>query len=256
MLDTESFEAVREDLARMEPARVRVPKHLVADTIAEARFVHRIACEDRDLLEGAGLAHGLIESLPTRCGALACANRQWRREKERAEHARAQWDVEARTGRRLRKRLASRYRWFFRGQERLLALVRGAARGRRQADLHQGLYALAALGRRFGHSLRHQGFDLQMLVDAERAAETLRQLYCDTQPGCGAMSPKDARDRAFTYLQEAIEDTQRCGRSVHWGSPARAACYGTRWLRRRIVGARRAGVSPDTVDSTAHSAAA
>jgi hypothetical protein len=44
---------------------------------------------------------------------------------------------------------------------------------------------------------------------------------------------KDLRDRAFTYMQMAVEKIRKCGKSVFWKSPQHAAKYASDYARRQ-----------------------
>jgi len=194
--------------------------------IQEAKDLYSWCLQDKDALLAVGLEAHWIDSLPTRTGALSGAETQWRLEFQAREEAERQWLEQSPAAFDFRDELVRWFRYAFRKQPRLLKLVSDIAEGHSTVDMIQDLKLLAALGQQNLTPLEHVHFDTTKLELAQTRAEELSRLLAETN-GERRIGNTDRvlRDKAYTYLKEAVDEIRECGKFVFFDNPTRYRGY-------------------------------
>lgn len=191
-----------------------IPVHIY---LQEAQNLRERANRDKDVLLGAGFDWSLVESLPTRIGALQVAESNWFNERDKREAAQLRWSQEAPEAYALRDRLLRSMRYAYRNDAALMAKVHEIAEGTSHADMLQDLSDIATLGRDFSAPLVAIKLDLAELDQAQdKAAELgvlLAQVVGDKTED---NQPRLVRDQAFTLLKQAVDEIRACGQYVFW----------------------------------------
>ena len=216
------------------------PENTVAPTVPvdvfvqEAENLYHWSQDDHVALEAAGLAPDLITKLPVRAGACREAQSLWIKERNMRQAADKNWMEQAPAAFELRDRLLHSFRYAFRNEAGLLGRVDEIAMGDTNADMVQDLNDLSALGK--------ANLDLLTAIGVTEAdldsAATLSDQMGDLLGACNGERKMDSiamltRDKAFTYLKQAMDEIRECGKYVFWRSPDRLDGYSSDYWRRK-----------------------
>ncbi|MCP4155831.1 MAG: hypothetical protein GY757_49355 [bacterium] len=213
--------------------RIKHPHHIpVGIYLQEAETLYHWVQEDLDSLTGVGLTPGLVEDLPTRCGALFEAEAIWQVSKKARSDTTKDWKTKSRQAYELREQLLSTFRFAFRKHPDLMKTVADIAKGNSNADIIQDLNDLAVLGRIEPALLEVAGFDLTLLELAAGISDEMASLLAEINCSRESLSlEKITRDQAFTHLKEGVDEIRECGRYVFRADKERFAGYRSRHLR-------------------------
>jgi hypothetical protein len=131
----------------------------------------------------------------------------------------------------------------YRKQSDILGRVQSIAEGTGDADMLQDLSDLAVLGRTYPEPLQKVKFDMTLLNQAETTRTALSSLLAVASGETSRdNTAKLNRDRAYTYLKEAVDEIREHGRYVFWRDTVRVKGYASEYVRRH----RGTGGSSDT----------
>lgn len=226
MSSTEDYNACLADIQAIKPEEVSTPNLPIDVFVQEAENLYHWCLTDRVPLGGAGLADGLIDNLPVRAGACREAQSLWMKERNTRQNAEQQWKDEAPAAFDLRDQLVHAFRYAFRKEPQLVSRVDEIAEGDSNADMVQDLNDLAKLGYANQALVTGVGVTPEMLGQAaelsDRMGDLLGAVNGERETDSEAMI---IRDRAFTYLKQAVDEIRNCGKYVFWRNPDRLKGY-------------------------------
>lgn len=213
--------------------KVLSPNMPVAVAVQEAEDLAVWSQHDRAALERVGLPWSLVEELPRRAGAARQAQSRWMAQRFAQEEARRRWKERAPGVFDLRDRLVHTFFYAFRRDPELIGRVRAIDAGEGAADVVQDLSDLVALGRNHLDLLQAVGFEPQNLEQAADLSEQAARLYAEGQADARTSDEAQLlRNRAYTYLKQAVDEVRAAGRYVFWRTPHRARGYASDYHRR------------------------
>jgi hypothetical protein len=220
------YDALLPSLTAIKPADVTAPNVPIDVFVQEAENLYHWCADDQQLLTRAGLDWNLVLSLPVRAGACREAQSRWIKERNTRQKSEQEWKEEAPAAFDLRDQLLHSFRFAFRKFDGLLSRVEEIAQGDTNSDMVQDLNDLAVLGKSNTDLLTAIQFDLTLLDAAADLSDRMGDLLGATN----GERKKDSeamqlRDRAFTYLKQAIDEIRECGRFVFWRNPDRLKGY-------------------------------
>ena len=190
--------------------------------------------DDKDKLVAAGLDWSLVEDMPVRAGALREAQSLWYKERFSREEAEKEWIEKSPAAYDLRNVLLHDFRHAFRKTPELTSRVRAIADGSGHADMIQDLNDLALLGKDHEELLTAISFDLTKLdlaaATAEEMATLLSQVSVDRAE---RNSERVIRDKAYTFLKQALDEVRACGQYVFWRDEDRLKGYVSQYHKNR-----------------------
>lgn len=199
----------------------------------EAETLYHWAIQDADALQSVGLTLEFIESLPVRVRLLREAEARWQLEYRANKAATAEWVAQSPLAYELRDNLLRAFRYAFRKDDGLLQRVADIADGSSHADMIQDLALLAALGEQQRTQLEAINFDITQLQQAATQAETMASLLARSSGDKLEGNPgKILRDKAYIYLQEAVDEIRECGKYVFYANDARLKGYTSGYFRK------------------------
>lgn len=218
--------------------------------IQEAMDLYHWSMDDKDLLLATGFDEQWLDALMVRAGALSEAEKRWRLANNLREVAEAEWMEKSPPAFAFRDELVHIFRYVFRKNSAVLSQVREIAEGATNVDMIQDLKMLAALGRQHTSTLEAAKFDIERLSAAETMAENIATLLAKTNGERLADHPdRVLRDRAYTYLKEAVDEVRDCGKYVFYKNPSRwkgyVSGYRAKW---RNAAEENAGADTATLD--------
>lgn len=200
--------------------------------LQEAENLYHWAKDDETQLQKAGIGE-YINDLPIRAGACREAQAIWNNSQNSKEEAEKIWKVESPKAYELRDELLHTFRFAFRKQDDLLIVVSKIAEGNGHADMIQDLNELAILGSSNIKLLQQINFDQNKLQIARTTSDEMANLLGIVN---GDRLNKDEnliiRNKAYTYLKEAVDEIRECGKYVFWKNTDRLKGYKSAYLSR------------------------
>lgn len=236
---TTALEALRPVLDAIAISDVRSPDQPVeiyfqeTDDLLQHIAVHGLA----EVLVDEGLEQHTLDSLPQALMAAREAQTAWTLVNERAK-PQEQRELE-KSGFALRAKVGKKARFSLRHNQAALAVLNQIFEGEGVADLVQDLDDLRMLlSHHAGTFARNRNFD------AVATASELGSLAASIRRGLSGfrVNPEQARavelrNRAWTHLDDLVDDVREAGRAATDGKVARG--FGSAYERRRRLGARR-----------------
>lgn len=203
--------------------------------------------DDQSALVAAGLDWNFVASLPVRAGACREAQSLWNKERNVRKKAEKDWKEQAPQAFDLRDQLVHTYRYAFRKDSTLLDRVEEIALGNTNADMVQDLNDLAVLGRNNPEPLQLIRFDITLLDRASQTADEMGELLGIVNGERETDSETMIiRDKAYTYLKQAVDEVRDCGKFVFWRNPERAQGYSSDyWQRKRSAATKETAKTED-----------
>jgi len=214
------------EIKALTPEKTAAPTVPVDVFVQEAENLYHWSQDDHVALEAAGLAPELITKLPVRAGACREAQSLWIKERNMRQQGEQDWKDQSPAAFDLRDHLLHAFRYAFRNEAGLLGRVDEIAQGDSNSDMVQDLNDLSALGKANLDLLTPIGITLVDLDGAATLADTMGNLLgiCNGE----RKSDSEAmiiRDKAYTYLKQAIDEIRECGKYVFWRNPDRCQGY-------------------------------
>ena len=210
----------------ISPESVVTPTVPVDVFVQEAENLFHWCTDDQEALANAGLDLNLITSLPVRAGACREAQSIWIKERNMRQEAEQQWKEQAPAAFDMRDRLIHAFRYAFRKDDGLLARVDEIAQGDTNSDMVQDLNDLSVLGIAHINLLMPVSITAIDLDNAAAMADHMADLLGATNGERREVSEAMiVRDKAYTYLKQAVDEIRECGKFVFWRNPDRLKGY-------------------------------
>ena len=226
MSSTTDYNELLPILVAMSPADILSPNIPIDVFVQEAENLYHWCPDDKDALIRVGLDWNLVISLPIRAGACREAQSLWTKERNTRQDAEEAWKKEAPAAFDLRDQLVHDFRFAFRKSDGLLSRVEEIAQGDTNSDMVQDLNDLATLGRANGDLLGKVGFDFSLIDKAASLSDRMGDLLGATNGERKEVSETmQIRDKAYTYLKQAVDEIRECGKFAFWRNPDRLKGY-------------------------------
>ena len=226
MSSTTDYNELLPVLKAMKPADVLTPNIPIDVFVQEAENLYHWCLDDQQALTKVGLDWNLATTLPSRAGACREAQSLWNKERNTREEAEQAWKEQAPAAFDLRDQLLHDFRFAFRKSEGLLKRVDEIAQGDTNSDMVQDLNDLATLGKANTGLLTPISFDLTRLDLAADLSDRMGDLLGATNGERKEVSETmQIRDKAYTYLKQAVDEIRECGKFAFWRNPERFKGY-------------------------------
>lgn len=234
MPSVEDLNKLWSEIQAIEMTRVMKPNMPVSLYIQEAEDLFLWCRDDQTALVKAGLNWDLACELPDRAAACRKAQTEWTKELKTPKPARKNWAEQVPTGLDLRNCLIHDFRFAFRNRDDILAQVVGISQGNSIPDLIQDLNDLSVLGNAHPELLNSIGFESEKLGTATSLAEQLSTLLGILNSETRKTNEiRIIRNKAFTYLKQAVGAVRECGQYVFWRNPERLIGYSSTYWKQK-----------------------
>ena len=247
MSSTDDYQAKIAEIEAIPAEQVRSPNMPVDVFLQEIENTHKWIQEDKVKMVSAGLDWTLVDDLPLRAGALREAQSLWFKERFSREEAEKEWNAKSPVAYDLRNSLLHHFRFAYRNDPVLSGRVAAIAEGSGHADMIQDLNDLSVLGKANPDPLTVIGFDPALLDEAAATSDEMATLLSQaTVVRADQNAERVLRDRAYTYVKQALEEIRNCGQYVFWRDEERLKGYVSQYHSRAR---RRAAAAPKTGDT-------
>jgi hypothetical protein len=234
MSSTTDYNELLPVFTEMNPADVLIPSIPIDVFVQEAENLYHWCPDDEDALIRVGLDWNLVTTLPIRAGACREAQSIWIKERNVRQDAEQAWKDEAPAAFDLRDQLIHDFRFAFRKSDGLLSRVEEIAQGDSNSDMVQDLNDLSTLGKANTDLLNPINFDLAKLDTAAEVSDRMGDLLGATNGERKEVSESMViRDKAYTYLKQAVDEIRECGKFAFWRTPERLKGYVSEFWQKR-----------------------
>lgn len=226
MTSTADFNELLSEIQAIRPENVLTPNIPIDVFVQEAENLYHWSKGDEQALTKVGLNWQLAVSLPVRAGACREAQSLWNIERNTRQEAEQAWKDEAPAAFAFRDQLIHDFRFAYRKFDSLLSRVDEIAQGDTNSDMVQDLNDLSLLGKTNPEPLMGINFEMPLLDTASDLADRMGDLLGATngerKEDSEAML---VRDKAYTYLKQAVDEIRECGKFAFWRTPERLKGY-------------------------------
>jgi hypothetical protein len=237
-MSNESYELKRMAIEAITNANE--PAIPVAIALQEAEDLYEWCQADQELLTRAGLDWNLVNDLPLRIGACRYIQSVWQKEFKSVEAAQKEWGEKSPAAFSLRDELLHHCFHAYRNIPDLLRKTQKIAEGAGNADMIQDLSDLSVLGKSSPEPLTKINVDMSLFDLAETTATAMADLLAKSN---GAKLTdnklKITRDKAYSYMKEAVDEIRHHGQYVFWRNEERKKGYASRFLQRKASKAKK-----------------
>ncbi len=234
MSSTSDYNELLSQIQSIPSVKALRPTMPVDVYLQEAEDLYLWCLADQDALIGAGLDVNLINELPVRAGACREAQSLWVLNRRMRKHTSVDWKLCLSEATDLRSRLLHAFRYAFRAHDDLLAGIGEIAKSNSRSAIVQDLNDLSVLGNSNLDLLKAIRMDVELL-------ETASLKSCQMSDMAGFINSarrrkseaKVIRNKAFTYLKEAIDPICHCGKYVFWQNPDRMKGYTSNYWKHK-----------------------
>ena len=234
MSNKDDYTASYDAFMAIPEEEVKSPGIPVDVALQESENLYLWCQEDIPLLIAAGLPEVVINAIPVRAGACREAQSLWVRERNTPNDAQHEWALRSEEAYALRDNLIHTFRYAYSNDEKLIARVVEITDGTGDDDMIQDLNDLSALGEKNPELLVLINFDVTLLATAATLSDELAVVLAaaNGEKERGNVA-KVNRDRAYTYLKQAVDEVKNCGRFVFWKNEARLKGYRNQYQNKR-----------------------
>lgn len=234
MSSAEDYQAKIAEIEAIADDQVKSPNLPVDVFLQEVENTVKWAQDDKDKLIAAGLDWTLVDDLPVRAGALREAQSLWYKVRFARKDAQKEWNEKSPDAYDLRDTLLHVFRYAFRNVPDLTSRINAIADGAGHADMIQDLNDLSLLGKDHTDLLTAVGFDLTLLdTAAATSTEMAALLSQSTVDRKKENVSRIIRDKAYTYVKQALDEVRACGQFVFWRDDARLKGYVSQYFKNR-----------------------
>ena len=233
MTNKECYELLLEKYIAIHKDDVKAPNLPIEIAISEALKLNKNAMQDKDRLTTTDIDVTLLDELETRAKGCKYAQILWDEVFKEKSDAEDEWKVLVPKAYDLRDTLLHYCRFVYRNDKELKNRIDRIADGNGHDDLVMDLANLANLGKGNPEPLAANTIDIALFDQAESMSNECGDLLARVHGARTAndTDAKDIRDRAYTYLKEAVDAVRAAGRFVFWRNEERIDLYASEYYR-------------------------
>jgi hypothetical protein len=234
MAGRSNLDALSDKLMAISKEEVREPDIPVNYSIEEALTLQGLAMKDKKELLIRKIDWQLVEGLRQRVLAYQEADTLYMVAQFGTGELAEKWKKAYNEAIAVREELVHGMLYAFDGNELLLDAVHSIMQGSSYSDLAHDHSELEGIGIKYKDLLDANGIDFKLVLRAGELKTILLDLLAQTNVEKMEKSPeKQMRDRAFTYMAQAVEKIRKCGKSVFWKDAQHVAHYASAYLRKQ-----------------------
>ncbi len=222
----ESYDRLLPTLLAYPKGKLQKPNVPVEELLGETEKTSVVIKEGRDILVNAGLNPEYIDNFDDRIGAYAIAAAKYVVLMDgNGGYGKDLNDLEG-PAHDLRREIMHNFRFAFRNNSEALKSLERISKGRSRKDMIFDFVSLIELAENYPEELDAINFDRGLLDQARESYENLKNLVAKITVSPKQISEvKDIRDRAYTYLNEALTAIKEHSQFVFWKDEAKLALY-------------------------------
>lgn len=252
-LSPETLKAVEDAVRAIPDSQVKNPTMPVVIYAQEATDLWRWVQTDKDQLLKNGCKVEYIDELPARIEVLRLSETQIG---HIVVNSRLEFQETIPKVMEFLKDIFRSCRFAYRNRPELLKRIRGVKTGSGYVYTVQDIRDIATLGKEHPEELVAMGFDLTKLDQAFEISSQMELLLADVNAESPTSPQRIFRDKAYTYVKEAVDEVRAHGQFVFYNNDARRVGYASEFLRkqrRRNSKTNKSDLPPTTTTATTSS---
>ena len=232
-MSEQDYDSKIEIINAIKDKNIKTPNMPVEIFLLEAEYLYQWCRDDKDDLIKAGLDWSIVNDLPIRAGALREAESIWFNEWFNQQEAQKIWNDKSLLAYDLRNEILHIMQFAYRKDIGLSQKATEIYEGNSHVDIIQDLNNVSILGKENSAPLKAVGMDLDLLDQAAAMAGEMTELLGRATVGEGDKSPACIiRNKAYTYLKEAVDEIRDYGQYIFWKNENRLTGYRSSYFRR------------------------
>lgn len=220
------FERILHEIKAIPNSEIIKPNIPIAIAVQEAKNLYRWCQHDKELLFKTGLHKKVLDDLQVRAEVCMEAQAIWMDDLMSKKDIEKKWKKVSVEAKNLKKELLHHYKHAYRNNHDRLYILKKVGRNGSNAHLIQSLNDLAVIGESDIKLLKKTNLDISLIAHARgmvrEAAKTLGKVNSIVP---SENVNKRLRDKAYTYLKNAVDEIRHHGKYVFWKNPERRIGY-------------------------------
>jgi len=232
-MNKEEYDLCAAEIEKVQNAAA--PNLPIPVMLQEAENLEHWVQEDKPLLIAVGLDWKVVDSINTRAGALRYLQGEWSTKFQSKDEAQKEWNLRSPEAYSLHDELIHHGLFAYRNMPDVLTKVQRIADGSGHADMIQDLTDLAALAKAYPAPLTAIGVDLALFDKAGVLSEEMADLLARANGSrMHSNVTVQTRNKAYTYLKEAMDEVRRCGQYAFWRNEERKRGYVSMYMKVKV----------------------
>lgn len=225
-MSQQDFTKIKEEILTIDDENIKKPNMPVGIALQEGEDLAEWIKPDLKKLYAAGLEEKYVSGLQVRIGACRYTQSIWSADYKAQKDAQKEWKTKSPEAYNLRDELVHEAFHATRKHPDLQEVVRNISEGSGHADMIQDLSSLKEFGDKYPDLFTKVGVDLSLFNKAGTLSEEMADLLAESNAdGSSPNENKILRDKAYTYLKEAVDEIRYHGQHVFWRNDGRKKGY-------------------------------
>lgn len=226
MSEQEAYDRLIAEILALPNNNLRYSHMPVEDKVIEAHKTLKLGKEDKEKLLHSGLDPKLIDTLEDRIGAYSIANANYMLLKNSIGGLKGKEKTLEKEAYNLRRKLFHDLRFALDENEEALNVINEIAEGRSRNDLVYDFVPIIKLIEAYPEELAKINFDQSLVEKANSLHLQMQDILSKMKASPKEVSEvKSIRDKAYTYMDDALIKIRKHGQYVFWEDPERLNLY-------------------------------
>lgn len=241
LYDVAIMAAIKEKFMEIPADEVRSPNTIPLRVYQqEARQFYMHAMNDFVALSMRKLTKSDLECLLHRADAVEIHDSDWKTERFTTSEALKEWNEKSPQAYEIRNELVDEIEWALGNDPDIKKIMADIKEGTGHVDMIEDLFRMLTLVNKHLDSLKATGFDESLAVRGKTIVTGLNNLLAEANVSRDDYKKiMDVRDRAYTYLKQAVDKVLHVARFVFRDNEGKMNNYRSPYLHRRNLKAAR-----------------
>lgn len=229
-----NYERLLPEIISIPKEKIRVPNYPPEELLAEAEKTKIISKEDKKLLVNAGLDPKVVDTFGDRIDVYTIASAKYIVLMDDSSKLEQQYHDLIEEAQNAKRELIHCFKFAYRDNKDALESLERITKGRSRKDMIFDFVSLIELANEYAEDLLKINFNSSLLLKAQNLHDKLKKIYAKIEVGPKQISEvKDIKNRAYTYLMEALQSIKEYGQFVFWKDEERCSLYKRHYLSSR-----------------------
>lgn len=231
MSEQQAYDRLLPIILNLPKEMIKHPHMPVEEKIMEGHKLLKLATEDKDVLLASGINLEFIDTLEDRIGTYSIANANYIVLKDSNSGIKEEFHQLEEKAHNLKRKLLHDLNFALEDREDAQGALHEIAEGRSRNDLIYDFVPLKKLIETFPNELEKIHFDYSLVEQADSLHISMQDIFSQMKASPKGISEvKDIRDRAYTYLEEALTKIKKHGQYVFWEDEIHLSLYKSEFM--------------------------
>ncbi len=231
MSEQQAYDRLISEILKQPKDRIKYPHMPVEEKVMECYKVLKLSTKDREILLNSGLTPETLDTFEEKIGAYSIAHANYIvsiNSKDSLKEVFSKLETEAHN---LRRRLLHDIKFAMENNSAAQKAIHKIMEGRSRNDLIYDFVPIKKLIDAYPDDLAKINFDYSLVEKAEILHAELQEILSQIKVSPKEISEvKDIRDKAYTYLDDALVKIKKHGQYVFWEDEERLSLYKSEFM--------------------------